>query len=203
MEFCIHFVIFPKLINAFRENFIRTKFILHKIFFRMSILSSKKTSRMFFNLCWKNCTKPFMRGHDHFEGKVCPITKININFFVRNEVLNIFYKTIFSKKKNNIFQNNSEKKFLDAMTIFQRMGCLMTKTNITFFMENGAPDTVLKFFPRKKNHIGWMKAKKKKQFGVHFPPHQWFYWTECLKKNNNNRVHPCVDLHQPCEFHEN
>ncbi len=43
--------------NAFGKNFIRTKFILHKIFFQISILSSKKTSRMFFSLCWKNLQK--------------------------------------------------------------------------------------------------------------------------------------------------
>ncbi len=55
--------------NAFGENFIRTKFILHKIFFQMSILLSRKTLRMFFNLCWKNFEKSFMGGHDHFEGK--------------------------------------------------------------------------------------------------------------------------------------
>ncbi len=54
---------------AFGENFMRIKFILHKIFFRISILSSRKTSRMFFNLCWKNCEKPFVGGNDHFEGK--------------------------------------------------------------------------------------------------------------------------------------
>ncbi len=36
--------------NAFSENSIRTKFILHKIFFRMKILLGSKTSRMFFNL---------------------------------------------------------------------------------------------------------------------------------------------------------
>ncbi len=36
--------------NAFSENLIRTKFILHKIFFQMSILPSSITSGMFFNL---------------------------------------------------------------------------------------------------------------------------------------------------------
>ncbi len=36
--------------NAFSENLMRMKFILHKIFFRMSILSSSKTSRMFLTL---------------------------------------------------------------------------------------------------------------------------------------------------------
>ncbi len=55
--------------NAFGENFIRTKFILHNIFFWMSILSSRKTLRMFFNLHWKNCEKPFVGGHGHFDGK--------------------------------------------------------------------------------------------------------------------------------------
>ncbi len=36
--------------NAFGKNFMWTKFILHKIFFQMNILSSRKTSCMFFNL---------------------------------------------------------------------------------------------------------------------------------------------------------
>ncbi len=36
--------------NAFSENFISTKLILHKIFFQMRILSSSKTSWMLFNL---------------------------------------------------------------------------------------------------------------------------------------------------------
>ncbi len=36
--------------NAFSKNLIRTKFIFHKIFFPMRILSSSKMSGMFFNL---------------------------------------------------------------------------------------------------------------------------------------------------------
>ncbi len=55
--------------NTFDENFIKTKFILCKIFFQMSIFWSRKTSWMFFNLCWKNCEKLFVRGRDHFKGK--------------------------------------------------------------------------------------------------------------------------------------
>ncbi len=94
--------------NAFGKNFSRTKFILHKIFFRTGTLSNGKTSLMFFNLYRKNWEKPFVGGHDHFEGKGCPATKININFFVGKEVLNIFHVTNFSKKKT-IFQNNREK----------------------------------------------------------------------------------------------
>ncbi len=85
--------------NAFDENFVRTKFILHKIFFLMSILSSRKTSQMFFNLHRKNCKKPFVGGHGHFEGKGCLAKKINIKFFVGNLILNIFYIILFSKSK--------------------------------------------------------------------------------------------------------
>ncbi len=36
--------------KAFSENLIRTKFILHKTFFQMSMLPSSKTSWLFFNL---------------------------------------------------------------------------------------------------------------------------------------------------------
>ncbi len=45
------------------------------------------------------------------------------------------------------------------MTIFQRMGCLTTKMNITFSMGNRVPNTALKFFPQKA-HTSWMKTKK-------------------------------------------
>ncbi len=55
--------------NAFDENFLRTKFILHKIFFRISVLSNRKTLLMFFSLCWENCEKSFIGGHDHFKWK--------------------------------------------------------------------------------------------------------------------------------------
>ncbi len=55
----------------------------------MSTLSSRKTLRMFLNLCSKNCEKSFEGGHARLA------TKININFFVRNEDLNIFHITIF------------------------------------------------------------------------------------------------------------
>ncbi len=71
-------------------------------------------------------------------------TKINITFLVGIEILNIFHLTIFSKK-TNIFQNNSKKLFLGCMTIFEGMGCLTTKMNITFFGGNGVPNAVFKF----------------------------------------------------------
>ncbi len=85
------------------------------------------------------------------------------------------------------------------MTIFQGMRCRTTKMNITFSMRNGVSNMALKFFSQKPPHIGWMKAKKP-VLGAHFPSYQWFYWNNCFQKN---RVHPFVDWHKPCEFHEN
>ncbi len=43
----------------------------------------------------KNVKNLFVGGHDRFEGRVHLATKINITFFVRLEVLNIFHLTIF------------------------------------------------------------------------------------------------------------
>ncbi len=85
--------------NAFGENFIRTKFFLHKIFFWMSILSSRKTSRMSFNLCWKNCEIPFVGGHDHFEGKGVPGNKNQYKFFCKKWGFKYFSCNNFFKKK--------------------------------------------------------------------------------------------------------
>ncbi len=93
--------------NALGKNLIRTKFILHKIFFWMSILLSSKTLTIFFNLHNKICEIPFVGERDRFEGRGSLATKINKTFFVENKGLNIFRFTIFWKKKN--FQNNGEK----------------------------------------------------------------------------------------------
>ncbi len=48
-------------------------------------------------------------------------TKINITFFVDIDVLNMFHLTI-KKKKNDIFQNSSEKLFLVGHDHFWRNG---------------------------------------------------------------------------------
>ncbi len=53
------------------------------------------------------------------------------------------------------------------MAIFQGMWSQITKMETTFSMENGVPNTTLKFFP-KKPHTGLMKAKKS-VLGAHFP----------------------------------
>ncbi len=94
--------------NAFGENCIRTKFILHKIFFRMSVLSSSKTSWTFFNLRWKHCEKPFVGGHDHFEGKRASGGKNQYKLFYKKWGFEYFLCNNFFKK-NNIFKNNREK----------------------------------------------------------------------------------------------
>ncbi len=52
--------------NAFRKILIRTEFILHEIFFRMSILSTSKTSWMFFNLNFKNDTSRFSAYNNYY-----------------------------------------------------------------------------------------------------------------------------------------
>ncbi len=96
--------------NAFSKNFVRTKLFSIKfssewVYFRArkTRCSSIYVEKIVKNHLWEDIT--ILRGRG------CLATKININFFVRNKVLNIFHITIFSKKKErkNIFQNNREK----------------------------------------------------------------------------------------------
>ncbi len=86
------------------------------------------------------------------------------------------------------------------MTIFEVTGCRATKMNIFFGRgEMGVRNTVFKFFPKKKpipsdlNPKSWF-------WGHIFPP-----IGGCIGPiiSKNNRVHPLVDSHQPCELHEN
>ncbi len=99
----------------------------------------------------KTAKNPFVGGHGSFEGRGHLGTKINITFFVGIDVLNIFYLTIFSKK-NNIFQKISEKLFFGASPFLRERGGSDDKNeynHITFFLVNGVPNTVFKFFPQK------------------------------------------------------
>ncbi len=90
--------------NAFGENFLRTKFILHKIFFQMSILSSRKTRADVLQFMLKNCKKPFVRGHDHFEGKGVSGDKNQFNLFCRKWGIEYFsFNNFFKQKKNNFY----------------------------------------------------------------------------------------------------
>ncbi len=84
------------------------------------------------------------------------------------------------------------------MTIFQGMGCRTTKINITFSMGNGVLNTALKFFYQKTPY--WLNESQKINFGATFSPISVVLLDRLFPKN---RVHTCVDSHQPCEFHEN
>ncbi len=61
-------------------------------------------------------------------------------------------------------------------------------------MENGVPNTALKFFPQKIPY--WLNKSQKSVF-VHM---SGSIKPMVYKKNT---VHPGVDSHQPCKFHEN
>ncbi len=87
-------------ITFFIRNYTRDILLWNKFFKKSSILGD-------------NCEKPFAVGIDILKEGRRLATKVNATFFVGNEVLNIFYLTIVSKKKkkktkNNIFQNNGE-----------------------------------------------------------------------------------------------
>ncbi len=84
------------------------------------------------------------------------------------------------------------------MTIFQEMGSRMIKMNITFFMGNGVPNTALKVFPQKPPY--WQNESQKNSFEGTFSPVSVVLLDQLFPKQ---RVYPCVDSHQPCEFHEN
>ncbi len=153
--------------STFGENFMRIKFILHKIFFRTSILSSRKTSQMFFDLYWKNCEKPFVGVHDLFERKRSWATKININFFVKNEVSNIFHITIFSKKITIFSKITAKNNFCRAWH-FSRNWLSDNKNDITFSIGNGVPNTALQFFYQKPLYP--LIESQKTSFGGTFSP---------------------------------
>ncbi len=63
------------------------------------------------------------------------MTKMNITFFIGNEVLNIFYLTIFSKKAT-FSEKMVKKKFRGTRLFFRGWGHLTPKINITFFITN-------------------------------------------------------------------
>ncbi len=120
MDFGIYFVI-PQKVTHLAKILIRTKFIVHKIFFR--ILSSSKTSWMFFGLPWKFCENPFVGVHGHFDGKVASGDKNQYNLFCRKWGFEYFsFNNFFKKRKNNIIQNNSEKKCLGVWLFFREQG---------------------------------------------------------------------------------
>ncbi len=106
------------------------------------------------------------------------VMKVNITFSVGNEVLNIFYLTIFLKKA--ILSKITAKHNFWGMTIFEGKGRRTTNMNITFSMGNGVPNIVLNFFLQKSSYRP--NESQKTGFGAHFRPYQWFCWTDYLQK---------------------
>ncbi len=125
-------------------------------------------------------------------------TKINVTFFVGIDVLNIFHLTTFSKK--TIFSKIKAKNNLEGgTTIFEGMGCQTNKMNITFLVGKWGTKYSFYFF-FSKNPIQADLNPKNWFWGHIFPNICGFIWPIVYK---NNKVHPWVDHHQPCEFHEN
>ncbi len=81
---------------------------------------------------------------------------------------------------------------------FQWMGHLTTKMNTTVSVENVVPNAVLKFFLQKSPY--WLNESQKTGLGHIFSHGGGSIGLIVFK---NNRFHPCVDPHQPGEFHEN
>ncbi len=66
-------------------------------------------------ISWKNGKKPFLGLKSLLKGRKCLATKMNVTFFMGNEVLNIFHLTIFSKKATFL---KKRKTFFEGVTIF-------------------------------------------------------------------------------------
>ncbi len=93
---------------TFWTPLIHNRFFMNLFYYQRSFskkaIFSEKNAR---NHLWGDMTV--------LRGKVCLAIKINITFFVGNEVLNIFYSTIFLKK---IVFSSDPKKIFEGMTIF-------------------------------------------------------------------------------------
>ncbi len=66
---------------------------------------------------WENGKKPFRGVKSLLKGRKCVAIKMNITFFMGNEVLNIFSSNNFFEISNS-FGENGEKKFGGNMPIF-------------------------------------------------------------------------------------
>ncbi len=183
--------------NAFGENFIRTKFILHKIFFQMSTLSSRKTlgyssiyvEKIVINHLWEDMT--ILRGRG-FQA-----TKININFFVRNELLNIFHITIFSKK--TIFSKIIMKSNFWRSYYFSGNGMSDNKSEYNLFCRKWSTEYGFEIFSPKTSYR-LNESQKISCRGTFSPVSVVLLDRLFLKKN---KVTQCVNSHQPWAFHEN
>ncbi len=184
--------------NAFSKNLIRTNFILHKSFFRMSIFSSSKISWMFFNLRWRNCKKHLWEDISLLRGRGRLVAKINITLFCRKWGFEYFSLKNFFKKKNT-FQNNAEKNFFgEGDDHFAGNRVSNDKNEYDLFYGKWGTEYGFEVFSSKWSTV----AEWKPNFwgGGTFSSYQWFYSAIVSK---NNRFHPWVNPHQPSEFYEN
>ncbi len=76
--------------------------------------------------------KRFLEAKSLLMGRGRLATKMNITFFMRNEVLNIFSSNKFFEKKQNFWRKGG-KNFWGAWPLFKGKGHLTLKMNITFF----------------------------------------------------------------------
>ncbi len=120
-----------------------------------------------------------MGGHDSFRTGGRLAIKINITFFGGIDVLNIFHLTIFLKK-----------------TIFSK---ITAKKKYNFFFYKWGTEYSFKVFslknpvPSDLNQKNWFRRHIFSNICGSIGPIVF----------KNNRVHPWVDPHQPCEFHWN
>ncbi len=123
------------------------------------------------NIFGINWEKPIVRGHDRFEEEGASGDKNQSTFFCTKWGFENFSFNNLKTKQNNIFRNNSGKIIkcvggrVVGRTIFEGLGCWMTKMNITFSVGNRVTNTVFKFFPQ-KNPDEW---KPKNQLWGQFP----------------------------------
>ncbi len=85
----------------------------------------------------------------------------NQNNFLKDLSSKYFSFNNFFENKNNIFQNNREKKFLGGKTIFEGTGCQTTKMNIIFTEGNKVPNTVFYVFSTKNSVPAEWKPKNR------------------------------------------
>ncbi len=97
-----------------------------------------------------------MGGHDHFEGKRVPGD--------RNEVLNIFHITIFSKKA--IFSKIKAKNNFWGCDHFSGNAVSDDKNEFSLFYGKWGTEYDFEIFSSKTPHTSWRKAKKKQFWGI-------------------------------------
>ncbi len=112
----------------------------------------------------------------------------------------IFFILLIFRKKTTIFSKITARNNSLGHGHFCGKGMSDDRNeyNITFFVGNGVPNTVFKSFPQKPPYL--LYESRKTGFGLISP-----YISNSIGPIvfKNNRVHPWVDPHQPCKFHEN